>query len=62
MNAKQKKNVYIIILANLYIFVHLHGNPMDMVNKDNLEVFPCFRTAHLWDKHRIYKYPHLQYH
>lgn len=61
MNAKQKKkNVYIIILANLYIFVHLHGNPMDMVNKDNPEVFPCFCTGRLWDKHRIYKYPHLQ--
>lgn len=50
----------VIILANLYIFVHLLWNPMDMVNKDNLEVFPCFRTGHLWDKHRIYKYPHLQ--
>lgn len=56
---KIEKNVCIIILVNLYIFVYFYGNLMDMVNKDNLEVFLCFCIGYFWDKYRIYKYLYL---
>lgn len=51
--------MFVIILVNLYIFVYFYGNLMDMVNKDNLEVFLCFCIGYFWDKYCIYKYLYL---
>lgn len=56
---KIEKNVCVIVLVNLYIFVYFYGNLMDMVNKDNLGVFLCFCIGYFWDKYCIYKYLYL---